>query len=181
MGYEVGPMRKALVVGIDEYPDSLLSGCVNDAVAFNELISINGDGSPNFETNLKLNIKTKSDLISGIETLFSGVAEVALLYYAGHGIDDINGYLVTPDYKTSRYGVSMDEILTIVNSSAISNKIIILDSCFSGLMGFPSGIKTTEAKLASGVTIMSASESNQASGEVNGHGVFTARAAGRSC
>lgn len=166
-------MRKALVVGIDAYPDGPLGGCINDAIEFNALIATNGDGAPNFDTKTLLDVQTKSELLAGIEELFSGSADIALLYFSGHGSDSLDGYLVTPDYKTSRYGVSLSEILTLANSSRVQNKIIILDCCFSGKMGIPSGAPTTEAKLAAGVTIMSASESDEVAMEVGGHGVFT--------
>lgn len=41
-------MRKALVVGIDNYPNAQLKGCVNDAAVVAQLLRNNGDGSPNF-------------------------------------------------------------------------------------------------------------------------------------
>ena len=44
-------MRKALIVGIDDYKEiSSLSGCVNDALAVASILERNGDGSPNFST-----------------------------------------------------------------------------------------------------------------------------------
>ena len=43
-------MKKALVVGIDDYPNgNELYGCVNDAAQVASAIERNGDGSPNFE------------------------------------------------------------------------------------------------------------------------------------
>ena len=43
-------MKKALVIGVDDYPGSnALSGCVNDAVAVGSILETNGDGSPNFD------------------------------------------------------------------------------------------------------------------------------------
>ena len=53
-------VKKALIVGIDEYPDAPLKGCINDANAVAELLRTNGDGSPNFDVSLKLNVKTKA-------------------------------------------------------------------------------------------------------------------------
>lgn len=38
-------MRKALVVGIDDYPSAPLHGCINDATSFASIIENNGDGS----------------------------------------------------------------------------------------------------------------------------------------
>ncbi len=41
-------MKKALVVGIDDYPAAPLNGCVNDATEVASKLETNGDGSPNF-------------------------------------------------------------------------------------------------------------------------------------
>ena len=60
-------MKKALVVGIDEYQTCPLSGCVNDAIAISELLETNGDGSPNFDVRSIPNVSTKSDLLYSIE------------------------------------------------------------------------------------------------------------------
>ena len=51
--------RKALVVGIDDYPGCPLNGCVNDAEEIKNLLETNGDGSPNFEVKFAPNIQTK--------------------------------------------------------------------------------------------------------------------------
>jgi hypothetical protein len=38
-------MRKALLVGINNYPTSPLTGCVNDANSIANVLESNGDGS----------------------------------------------------------------------------------------------------------------------------------------
>jgi hypothetical protein len=45
-------MKRALIIGIDDYPTAPLSGCVNDADAIANTIERNGDGSPNFSVHL---------------------------------------------------------------------------------------------------------------------------------
>ena len=45
-------MRKALIVGIDNYPSCPLSGCVNDATEMKSVLERNSDGSPNFSVKL---------------------------------------------------------------------------------------------------------------------------------
>ena len=125
-------MRKALIVGIDDYPQCPLQGCCNDADAVAKILATNADGSPNFSVKIDKNTKTKAGLRQLIEWCFSGDTEVALFYYSGHGhIDSIGGYLVTPDFSNHDFGVSLQEILTIANSSRCKDKIIILDSCYS--------------------------------------------------
>lgn len=50
--------KKALIIGIDDYPGSPLHGCVKDAEEIAGLLEDNGDGSPNFEVKTAYNIKT---------------------------------------------------------------------------------------------------------------------------
>lgn len=148
-------MRKALVVGINNYPKSPLRGCINDATSFCSIIETNGDGSPNFDVRLVKDVSTKSDLKGLIIELFSGESDTALLYFSGHGfINDIGGYIVTPDYKPNDEGVSMDEILTIANESKAKNRVIILDCCYSGAFGAPKSTGGKSAHIVEGVSIL---------------------------
>lgn len=167
-------MRKALVVGIDNYLQCPLNGCCNDARAMAQILRDNDDGSPNFSVKLHENITTKAHLRKLIEECFSGDADVALFYYSGHGhIDNIGGYLVTPDFGDYDYGVSLQDVLSIANHSQCKDKIIILDSCFSGFMGSISTSGQSTAVINEGVTILTASRSTESSVEINGHGLFT--------
>ena len=166
--------RKALVVGIDDYPGSPLFGCCNDANEMEKLLSTNGSGSINFSVMKKNNIKTKSELMTLIQLCFSGDADLALFYFSGHGhIDSIGGYLITPDSSYNDFGVSLSDILTIANNSKCKERIIILDSCYSGFMGSISVTEQITSVINEGVTILTASRSNEPSTEINGHGVFT--------
>ena len=166
--------RKALVVGINNYPTCPLQGCCNDSEAIKDLLSNHGNGNPNFSVWKKDNVATKGELRGLIEKCFEGDADVALFYYSGHGhIDAVGGYLVTPDFSENDYGVSLQEILTIANKSKCKEKIIILDSCYSGFMGSINTDGQNTAVINEGVTIMTASRNSQTSMEVNGHGVFT--------
>jgi hypothetical protein len=53
-------MRKALCIGIDDYPLAPLKGCINDASSISTLLETHGNGSPNFAVRLVTNILTKS-------------------------------------------------------------------------------------------------------------------------
>jgi hypothetical protein len=166
-------MKKALTVGINNYPSAPLGGCINDASGVATLLETNGDGSPNFDVVSKYDIPTKGELKGLIVDLFKGDGDSALFYFSGHGyLNEIGGYIVTPDYKAYDEGVSMDEILHIANESKIRNKIIILDCCHSGKLGSPS-ITGGHASIGEGISILPASRDNEPSMEVNGHGVFT--------
>ncbi len=167
-------MKKALSIGIDNYPSCPLFGCVNDASAFANTMEKNGDGSPNFDVKLETNVQSKSELKSLIIDLFSGDSDISLLYFSGHGfLNAIGGYIVTPDFKENDEGVSMDEILKIANSSKAKDKVIILDCCHSGQFGSPSITGGMTAQIIEGVVILTASRNDETALEVNGHGIFT--------
>jgi len=167
-------MKKALIVGINNYPSAPLAGCINDASSIASILETHGDGSPNFSVKLECDVATKSSLKGLIVTLFSGECDTALFYFSGHGvINDIGGYLVTPDYQKNDEGVSMDDILVLANNSKIKNRIIILDCCNSGAFGSPKTTGGETAHITEGVTILTASKDNESSLEINGHGVFT--------
>ncbi len=167
-------MKKALIVGINDYKQCPLRGCCNDANEIGALLSTNGDGSPDFSAKIVTDVSTKADLRRLIEECFSGDANVALFYYSGHGhIDSVGGYLVTPDFSEYDYGVSLQDILSIANASKCKDKIIILDSCFSGFMGSLNTHGQSTAVINEGVTILTASRASETSVEINGHGLFT--------
>ena len=167
-------MRKALVVGIDQYTSCPLHGCCNDADAIANVLSKNGNGSPNFDVRIEKNVSSKAELRGMIDECFAGDSDISLFYYSGHGyIDSIGGYLVTPDATQHDYGVSLQDVLTIANNSKAKEKIIILDSCYSGFMGNINTSGQQTAIINEGVTILTASRSNETSVESHGHGVFT--------
>ncbi|MFA6185351.1 MAG: caspase family protein [Candidatus Shapirobacteria bacterium] len=167
-------MRKALIVGINDYKDCPLLGCVNDASSLSSILSSNGDGSPNFDVMLKTDIKNKSELKTHIKELFEGNVETALFYFSGHGfLNNLGGYIVTPDYQPNDEGVSMNEILTFANQSKAQNKIIILDCCHSGSFGSPPEQSVSISQITEGLTILTASKENESAVEENGHGIFT--------
>jgi hypothetical protein len=175
-------MKKALVVGIDDYPNSPLNGCVNDAVAIANTLEKNGDGSPNFSIRLltsnQANVST-AILSEAISELFSGDADTVLFFFAGHGIinpDTNAGYIVSQNGARGSWGVSLSEILGLANRAypRIKSTVIILDSCHSGFAGEVPALGNEQiAAIGSGVTILTACHRNGTAGEVNGHGLFT--------
>lgn len=167
-------MRKALVVGINAYPKSPLYGCINDATAVGDLLETHADGSRNFDVQLEVNVGSRSVLRTEIVKLFRGSFETVLLYFSGHGfINELGGYIVTPDSKRYDEGILMDEILKLANDSKSINKIIILDCCYAGAMGSPSILGNGASFINEGVTILTASKCDEPSTEINGHGIFT--------
>ena len=172
-------MRKALVVGINHYKHSnSLFGCVNDARAVHEVLARNSDGSVNFDVKF-LSAEGSKQAISRrtlkheIQELFKGDSETAIFYFAGHGhIEATGGYLLATDSESGDGGVPLRDVVTFANESGARNKIIILDSCHSGVAG--NGTEASEtAKLCEGITILTASTAEQYATEKNGSGVFT--------
>lgn len=172
-------MRIALIVGINYYEDgSHLYGCVNDAHSVKAVLERHDGDSVNFDCRLltgtgPTETVKRGDLKDQISDLFKADADIALFYFAGHGhIEATGGYLLTSEASRGDEGVSLTEILTIANSSPAKNKIIILDSCHSGIAGTPPEAGQL-ASLAEGVTVLTASTKDQYASEQNGRGVFT--------
>lgn len=170
-------MKKALIVGINDYPSAPLNGCVNDANTIGSILESHGDGSPNFSIKMMTSPNlpiTRSVLREAIEHLFTGDPDMALLYFSGHGyIKSTGGYLVTTDAKKYDEGVSMDDVLTLANQSKAKNRVIILDCCHSGALGSPSIAGNNIAQLSEGLSVLTASRDFEYAIEFNGSGVFT--------
>lgn len=173
-------MRRALCIGIDDYPGAPLAGCVNDAQRIRDVVRCHDDRSPNFDCrSLVAAVGGDADLSraavrEGIAQLFADPADVALLYFAGHGtVNDLDGYLVTQDARRYDEGVAMSEILRLANASRAQEVVIILDCCYSGVFGNPPDIDNSRASLREGVSVLTASRGDQPSVEEAGGGVFT--------
>jgi hypothetical protein len=177
------------VVGINYYKDKAINpllGCVNDAKGVKSVLDRHGDGSKNFEVKLKVasnknNTIKRKTLKNEVKILFKDDNEIALFYFSGHGhIDSMGSYLMTSDCKDGDDGLSMSELLTIVNGSNAKNKIIVLDCCYSGEFGNVSRTAYNNALtivsnslLSEGTTILTASGKDECAVENNGAGLFT--------
>ena len=90
------------------------------------------------------------------------------------GIEDTGGFLCASDAETGDDGLSLQELMTLANSSRAKNKVIMLDSCHSGVTG-NNAITQNLAEISDGMTILTASTAEQYALEVpgGGAGVFT--------
>lgn len=172
-------MKKSLVVGVDYYEHvSPLYGCVNDAHTVKSVLDRNSDGTVNFGTKLLTStgpsdMVTRAELRENIRKLFADECETALFYFAGHGhIETTGGYLISSDAKSGDEGIPLTDVITYANQSPARNRIIVLDSCHSGVAGTSPSAPTT-AELKEGTTILTASTAEQYASEENGAGVFT--------
>jgi hypothetical protein len=171
----------AFIVGVDYYEvASPLYGCVSDARAVKDVLEFHGDGEKkrNFDCRLLAGTGpeapvTRQKLKDGIKALFDADHEIALFYFAGHGhIEPTGGYLLASDSQRGDEGLSLAEVLTLANASRAPNKIIVLDSCHSGIAG-NAPTAGNMAVLSDGMTVLTASTANQYASEKNGRGVFT--------
>jgi hypothetical protein len=172
-------MRKALVVGIDHYAHiSPLYGCVNDAHSVKSVLERNSDGTVNFDSRLvtatgPAESLPREKLKESVRELFADDSDIALFYFSGHGhIETTGGYLCASDCRTGDDGLPLADLLTFANNSRARNRVIVLDSCHSGIAG-ASPTSAQKAELNEGLTILTASTAEQYASEANGSGVFT--------
>ncbi|MGA9752189.1 MAG: caspase family protein [Acidobacteriota bacterium] len=172
-------MRIALIVGINHYEHGTsLFGCVDDAHAVKAVLERHGDGAVNFDCKLLTGTGStdrvdRSVLKDHVEELFQKQAEIALFYFAGHGhIEATGGYLLATDSRRGDEGLSLSDVLTLANRSPARNKVVVLDSCHSGIAGTPP-TPGNVAALSEGLTVLTASTADQYATEENGRGTFT--------
>lgn len=130
-------MKKALVIGINEYPNPAnnLSFCVADAQLWAEYLESKG-----FSVVTLFNEQaTRNGILYELKELLKDAPEVAVATYSGHGTqefdlsgDEQDGY----DEALFVYDGSLidDELRKIITNykKAETSLICIMDSCFSG-------------------------------------------------
>jgi uncharacterized caspase-like protein len=130
------------------------------------ILERHGDGSVNFDVELRTgtgptDLVKRSDLKDDIAELFEGDSEIALFYFAGHGhIDATGGYVLASDSERGDDGVSLEAVLVLANDSKAKNKVILLDSCHSGIAGSPP-TRGKNAVLSEGLAVLTASTKEQ--------------------
>lgn len=174
--------RKALVIGIDYYTNfDQLKGCVNDARSVADILERHHDGRSNFTTPKLIvaedhfNPLLRDELRRSVKELFEGEAEIALLYFAGHGyVEETGGFLCASDCRTGDEGLPLSDIMTWARLSPAKNKIIVLDSCHSGIAGTRPALDGA-SEIGVGMTILTASTADQYAfeGPNGAPGVFT--------
>jgi hypothetical protein len=172
-------MKRALLVGIDGY-DAFgdLAGCVNDVEAIAPLLARNEDGAPNFQCQTRLGGPervTRDGLLADLDALLGAPADLAVFYFAGHGAAlPADVALVTQDGTQVTPGVAMSEVMAKVAGSPVGEIVIILDCCFSGGAGGVPQLATSVAALRDGVSILTASRSDEGAAETAaGRGAFS--------
>ena len=136
--------KKALCVGINDYPydGSDLNGCVNDARAWAELLVNNFDFSVSDVKVITDSEATKTNVVSGIENLMTGVrsGDVLVFTNSSHGtyVADTSGDEPTYDealcpYDTADNLLLDDELRELFADLPEGvSMAMISDSCHSG-------------------------------------------------
>lgn len=172
--------RRALIVGIDFYErQPKLRGCVSDAESVWKVLCRDEPGNiKNFDCIIKV-AKDKDTSIScrnlrkSVEDLFNYNGEAVLFYFAGHGhIDTGDSYLLLSDSESGNDGLSLSFVLNLAHKSKARNKIIVLDSCFSGAAA-ADVLKPDTSLISDGMTILTASTAEQYASETGSGGLFT--------
>jgi hypothetical protein len=180
-------MKRALVIGIDDYPGSPLAGCVADAVEIGRLLERHADGQVNYTVRritCPADSLDRDELRRQLVELFGHTRDdELLLYFSGHGGDTPFGAeLVTQDFSANSLGVSMNDILTLANQSPAHEIVVILDCCFSGDVANIPGLQSAglsgefsfpRALLRDGLTLLVASRPMEPAMEASGHGAFS--------
>jgi hypothetical protein len=169
-------MRRALIIGIDDYAGAPLQGCVNDARSIHARLERHENGEPNFDCRLLVStdeIVSRDLIMEAVDGLLDVGADVALLYFSGHGPSDANdGYLVPQDWRDPRDGVRMSDVLQAIERSQLREVLILLDCCHSGRFGEAAFVGGASV-LKEGVSVLTASRRVQPAMEEAGAGVFT--------
>jgi hypothetical protein len=173
-------MKRAVLVGIDEYENENigdLHGCVSDVKMLLPLLERNEDQTKNFEcreyTAAGQEYVGRRELLKVIDAALAPGAEIALFYFAGHGMAERNdAVLVSRDGAQGDLGVPLSQILGAVQDSEVPEVMLILDCCFSGGAGGIPQLGSGTAALKKGVSILTASRNDQKAAEL-GHGLFS--------
>lgn len=192
---EVGN-KLALLVGINEYVDSVISRLnfsVNDIEGFYEILADSEKGKYD-KGNIRIlsdsrNEKpTRNNILSKLTTMSRSVnpEDSILFYFSGHGYEK-NGksYLLCSDSYTNTLeetAIPIELIRKTMENSLARIKIIVLDACHSGaIKGIKdSGIMTkqffeTFFPAPEGFVVLTSCKQGECSFEWNekGHGVFS--------
>jgi hypothetical protein len=174
-------VKRALLVGIDSYRAlPPLRGCVADVDALTPLLRRHEDGSPNFATRVLRGTAERGvlrdELYAALTDLLAPATDVALLYFAGHGVPaggDVA--LAVTDGTPTTPGVRLTEVFELLrNERRPPEVLVMLDCCLSGAAGTVPLLADDLALLAPGLFVLAASRADQSALESpSGRGLFS--------
>ncbi|RRR96483.1 protein kinase domain-containing protein [Glycomyces terrestris] len=182
-------MNKAIIIGIDSYPEALLTGCVNDASDVADCLSLE---QYDFESVLILDgDATRSEILKELyRTAYAeehyGEGSTLLFYFAGHGqVIGQAGHLVTHDAENFDPGISLAHLAQVMESASLvfDHVVSILDCCHAGSAFTwtnsrplsPSDIEREIQAVNESRCVLAACRPEELALEENSRGVFTTR------
>jgi WD40 repeat protein len=191
----------AIVLGIQEFknPVDNLKFAVSDAALFAETLKQHSaplfQGDPDI-TVLTTTAETTRDRVrralAAMQTIKAGPDDVFVFFAATHGVIAKAGkyFLITSDVESAstveKQALSADELAKLLAALPISNRLVVLDTCYAGAAGdaIARAILNNGASAASsantlgrdiGVTVLAAATTNEEALEEykDRHGLFT--------
>ncbi|MGB3120910.1 MAG: SUMF1/EgtB/PvdO family nonheme iron enzyme [Verrucomicrobiales bacterium] len=188
--------RVALIIGNNAYPEpARLGNCVNDATAVRDLLRDHlGFAESRIVFASDQNRAGIYGKLEAFKKLAAG-AEIALIYYAGHGMESLDGretFLIPTDADLAgaaeseallrATGIKLSEVLEDVGKITSGAKVILLDCCrdrpkartAKGEAVVGGGLATLpEDRLPADTFILLAAAPNRQASDGNDHGPFT--------
>lgn len=177
---EADSRRIALVIGNGKYAASPLNNPVLDAQAMSAALRNIGFEVVEYEN------ATRADMLEGLAAVSAKLSDrrsVAMLYYAGHGVQvEWRNYLIPVDAplesvaQAIEHSLPLDTFLASFIKSKTATNIVVLDACRSnplqgkdGSVGLAGLDAPTDTFLA-----YATAPGNDADDGSNGHGLYTA-------
>ncbi|MFO0914372.1 MAG: caspase family protein [Pirellulales bacterium] len=145
------PTQRALLIGINDYPDSSmnLAGCLNDVYQTSAILQERGFEAE--DIRVVFNERATADAIrERLHWLFDGTADgdTRFLFYSGHGaqlpsygprgtIDRVQSTLVPYDFDwKSEHAITDSDLMSLYSALPYdANVLLVFDCCYSGGMG----------------------------------------------
>lgn len=127
----------ALVIGINAYKNvNALHNCVNDAVGMKAALETGGWTVASCLVDAGATRAAIKSAVAGLaEQSGFGTESTVLVFYSGHGMLDSNSsaaYIVPVDFSAGIPAISAGELKGWLGALPCRNRLLILDSCYSG-------------------------------------------------
>jgi uncharacterized caspase-like protein len=175
-------VRVALVIGNAAYINvPVLENSTNDAKSVSIVLRKLGFQVIEVEDGSKAQME---QAVSRLQNLLQGKQAVAMLYYAGHGLQlDWHNYMVPVDAKLSqvddvpRQTIDIDQVISVLKKAVTRINIIVLDACrdnpFSGKVS-GKGLAQLDAPVGTYLAFATAPGNVAEDGDTgSGNGLFT--------
>lgn len=176
---------KALLIGVNKYKDKTfrtLNNVANDIFGIGRIL---GNSSVDYgQRNLLGAEATKDNIIESLQTFFECQSEdTLLLYWAGHGSADGNGYFIAYDTENDNKlntAIEMSYVKGLIENTDAKAVVVMFDCCYSGTVArddsdFRSTMESSLHVTGKGKVIMAACDDYQKAYELDSenHGRFT--------